>query len=414
MIFGAGVLGPRAAPRSGATLEPDSSAGASAVAVAPPASPSPSAYPEIAALAGVARFNPAPADLRASWLAGNISSQTLAAVGTRLYFVTGDTLQSTVIGSGARPKTIVTMPACQTISQVAAAGNAMGFVQTGPAVVSGDGAVCSHPSSVAWTIWLGDLDGRHLRAVASGLRPVDSAATRQHPVRLALTASTYAFNRPNSPGLMAASETILVRRVSDDRLLWNVRTDAYVSDLMLGGSTLAIVETEPELELSVADSVNPALTHIALPASAAALSEDGTYLTWDTHADAARNVPAGLVTVELGSGSTTSLAVAANSAQPKPLAPAISSTPMGPIVAWYSTLGGGLVYPAFHDYADDMGGVYSTVQAPIWIGLRGSTLILVSTDSDGAYTVAFALDLSRSGFGATANGGPEGARGGAQ
>ena len=197
---------------------------------------------------------------------------------------------------------------------------------------------------------------------------------------------------------MADGETVVVRSVANDRQLWTVQSDHYVADLMLGGSTLAVLEREPGLELTVADAINPVLTHVALPASTAALSDDGQYLNWDRGPDATQNIQAGLVTLQLASDGASSLAVPSKSPEPEPLRPVVSSTAIGPIVAWYATLQGGTVYPAFLDSPDGEGGLYSTVQAPLWIALRGSTLIIVSADVDAGYTVAFALDLSRSGF----------------
>jgi hypothetical protein len=345
------------------------------------------------------RFNPAPADLRTSWLPDNIASPSLTAIGTRIFFVVGTgRIESTVIGSAARPSILVSAPQCEAINQVAAAGNVLGYVLTGPVGGSGDPVGCARTSRVAWTIWFTDLAGRNPRRIASGVRAVDSAATRLYPVRLALTPSIYAFNRTNSPGLMAEGETVEVRSLNRNKLLWSVQTDSHVASLMLGGSTLAVLERDRGFELNIATTTNPALTPVARPVSAASLPEDGAYLTWDVAADATRNMPAGVVTAKLQTGGTDLLPAPLNSPFHEPFRPVISSTPTGPIVAWYATARGGAVYPAFRDYATEGGGVYSTVQAPVWIGLRGSTLIMVTTDRDGGYTVAFALDLSRSGF----------------
>ena len=394
-IVAVGVLGPHPSLQPTATLQP----AATQMAAAPSARPSAAVPAAVAGLTGIGRFPPAPLDLRTSWLAGNISSQALAAIGTRLFFVThGNTIESTDVGSGLRPRAILNVPPCHSITQLAAAGNLLGYVETAPAPDAAQPLDCGLAPAVSWTIWLGDLAGGHRRRIASGVRSVDSADTRQHPVYLALTTDTYAFDRPNSPGLMAAGETVVIRTTSGDKLLWTLQTDDQVAGLMLGGSTLAVLEREPGLELSVADATNPALTSIARPISAASLSADGRYLAWDTAADPALNVPAGVATLQLRTGGTTSLPVAPSSPRPDPLRPVVSSGASGPILAWYATAQDGISYAAFRDVARDVGGFYSTVQAPFWISLNGSTLILVSTDSDAGYTVAFALDLAGSGF----------------
>ncbi len=409
-ILSVGILGPHPSPPP----TPLPQHVASPVAVLPSVLPVATLGPDIAGLDGLSRFNPAPADVRTSWLPDNIASPSLAAIGTRIFFVVGTTrIETTVIGSVAPPKTLVSAAPCDAINQVVATGNVLGYVQTSPvgdstsasasasASATANTTGCARTSSVAWTIWFTDLGGGHPRRMASGIRYVDSAATRMYPVRLAMTPTIFAINRPNSPGLMYAGETVEVRRVKDGKLLWAPQTDKYVANLMLGGSTLAVLERDSGLELNIADAVGPSLFPVARPASTASLSEDGRFVTWDVAADAARNIAAGVATLQLPSGGRTLLPVASNSTSSTPLQPVVSSTPTGPIVAWYSTAQGGAVYPAFRNSADSGSGVFSIVQAPIWIALRGSTLILVTTDRDGGYTVAFALDLSRSGFKAT-------------
>ena len=411
-ILSVGLLGPHPSPPPTPLPRPVTSP----LAVLPSALPIATLGPDIAGLDGLARFNPAPADVRTSWLPDNIASPSLAAIGTRIFFVVGTTrIETTVIGSVAPPKTLVSAPPCVAINQVVAAGTVLGYVQTSPVGDSNSGSAsaaasasstatatgCARTSSVAWTIWFTDLGGGHPRRMASGIRYVDSAATRMYPVRLAMTPTIFAINRPNSPGLMYAGETVEVRQVKDGKLLWAPQTDKYVANLMLGGSTLAVLERDSGLELNIADAVGPSLFPVARPASTASLSEDGRFVTWDVAADTAHDIAAGVATLQLPSGGRTLLPVATNSTSSTPLQPVVSSTSTGPIVAWYSTAQGGAVYPAFRDSADSGSGVFSIVQAPIWIALRGSTLILVTTDRDGGYTVAFALDLSRSGFKAT-------------
>jgi hypothetical protein len=168
----------------------------------------------------------------------------------------------------------------------------------------------------------------------------------------------------------------------------------------MGGATIAVVEDENGLELDMAEEFNPALFPIARPASGAALSDDGRYLSWDLAADPSSGTPGRLVTLTLVSGLRDPILTRTSwsSPTPTPLRPAVSTGSAGPIVAWYATIAGGIVYPAFRDYAHTDGAVISNVAAPVWIALHGSTLILISIDPHGGGNVASAFDLSKSGF----------------
>ena len=391
-IVAIGVLGPAPARPSPSTGPSDPQ-----LALGPSPTPANSLYPEIASLTGVPRFFPAPTDIRTSWLAENVTL-SLAADGTRLFFVTGGTtLQSTVIGSGSPPTVIATVPECQTIAQVAAAGNVLGFVETAP-VGARSAAGCVQSSSVAWSIWLSDINGAHKRRVASGVRQVNSDVTRAHPVRLGLTSRAFAYDRPNSPGLVPTGETIVVNDVATGKRLWAVQTEAAVIDLMFGGSTIGVLDREPALRLSIATEGSPGLTPFAFPLSSAALSDDGRYVSWDTVADSASGVASGLATTDLTSGVTSLLAVPSEADRPAPLRPTVATTGSGAAVAWFQTVKDGIVYPAVDISGAATGGLYSTVQAPLWISLNGNIMTMVATDSDGRYTVAYAVDLSGSGF----------------
>jgi hypothetical protein len=252
---------------------------------------------------------------------------------------------------------------------------------------------------VFWTIWTADLSGGNRRQIASGGRIVDSSETRLNPVWIALTAATIAFDRHNSPGIFAQGETVEVRRLSDLRLLWTVRTSGRVTGLMLGGDTVAVMEDNGGPELDVADAVNPALFPIARPAFSAALSEDGRYLSWDLGPDPSTGAPARLMTLALPSG----LRDPTPSPSPMPggplypLQPTVSTGTGGPIVAWFATTATG-VYPAFRDDAHAAGAVISGAGAPMWMSLHGSTLVLLSVDRRGGGNVATAFDLSQTGF----------------
>jgi hypothetical protein len=384
-----GVLGPHTGPKAAPTPT------ASATATLAPSGLASTATPDVEGLGPLGRFQPAAASVLTSWLPDYIGTGTLAAVGTRLYFVLdADTLQSTVVGSGAHPRTLATVGPCQAITQVAAAGNTLAWVVAEPLSAAGVTG-CGLPATVSWAIWAADLSGGHRRLIASGVRPVDSSHTRRQPVRIALTPTTIAFDRHNSPGIISQGETVEVRRLSDLRLLWSVRTSGRVTDLMLGGNTVAVMEDENGPELNVADEVNPALFPVARPASAAALSEDGHYLSWDLPTDPSTGAPARLMTLALPSGlrdPTPSLSPTPGGPL-YPLQPTVSSGTGGPIVAWFATTAAG-VYPAFRDDAHAAGAIISGAGDPVWMSLEGSTLILVSIDRHGS-GIASAFDLSQ-------------------
>jgi hypothetical protein len=406
-VFSIGLLGPHVPDGKNATptasLTAAVTAGATPRATATPRLPS-----DLDGLSGLARLQPAASDMRTSWLPPNISSETLAAVGTRLYFVAeSNQLETIAIGADIPARTIVSVGRCQAITQVAAAGNSLAYLVVSPAAVAPGVTGCGRSAGVDWSIWLSDAFGGHRRLLASGSRKVATAADRLHPVRVALTPSLVAFSSHNSPGTMALGETVEVLRLADLRLMWTVRTSGAVRDLLLGGSTVAVLEEEDGFAVAVADAINPALFPIARQVTGVALSEDGHYLAWDTPPDQSLGGASGLVTVALPSGSRDPLSTPgpAGTALAAPLKPAVTTAAGGPILAWYQTVAGGVVYPAFRTRDSTHGFAISSVPAPAWIELQGSTLILLSTDDDGRYTVAYAIDLSASGFGGSSDGG---------
>jgi hypothetical protein len=397
-ILSVGLFGPHPAPAGTPTPQPT----ASRIALVPTPKQSPTPGPDAIALAPLASYQPAGADVRSSWLPSHVSSGTIAAVGTRLFFVvSSNVLESTVIGSDAAPQPLATFSPCQSITQVAAAGDALAYVVTRPTSLAPGSTECQETPDVGWTVWLSDLRGGHRREVASGVRPVDTADTRAFPVHIALTPSTIAIARHTSPGTTATGEIVEVRSVADDRLLWMVGTSGRVLEVMLGGSTVAVVQDDQGLELDIGDQLNPALFMVARPASGAALSEDGRYLSWDTAADPGRGLPGDIETMFLPLGVRDRVAAPAgpSGAAVQPLRPAVSSGPAGPVVAWFATVDG-LVLPAFREGAGGAGTLVAGVPAPDWLALRGSTLILVSSGTPEGATAAFAIDLSKSGFAA--------------
>jgi hypothetical protein len=347
----------------------------------------------------------APSDISMSWLSDSITGRSLAAIGKRIFYVVDSSqIESTVIGSDVEPQLLVSVPSCQTINQIAAAGDLLAYVETHPVGAPLDASGCGRPTSVAWSIWLSDLQGDQPRQVTSGVRLAGSEEVRLYPVHLALSASTYAYEVPLSPALMSPFERVEVRSTGDNRLLWSAQTDGGVSDILLGGSRLAVVTdgslmTEARMELWIGDASHPQLRRVGEPAASASISEDGTYLAWDARAPWERSLAtaqAALVVDRFDSGLPQNILLPAALSAPEPLRPVVSSGLAGPIVAWYATVGRGAVYPAFLDSANERGVALFSVQSPAWIDLQGSTLIWVSADLGGV-SIAFAADLARSG-----------------
>jgi hypothetical protein len=392
-IVAVGMLGPR--PPSRSPAYPAQSL--------PAPTPTPKQTEAQPDFAGLSQAQLAASDVSMSWLSVAVTSHSLAAVGTRIYYVAeANKIESTVIGSDEDPQVLVIVPACQAINQIEAAGDLLAYVETSPTGRPVDDSGRGTPTTVAWSIWLADLEGGHQRQVASGVRAVTSADTELYPVHLALSASAYAYEVPLGSAQPTPFERVDVRSTEDNRLLWSAQTDGGVSDILLGGRQLAVVTdgalmTDARMELWTGDASHTQLQRIGEPAASASISEDGTYLAWDSKAPWARSLDtaqAALVVAKVDSGLPEDILLPAALTAPEPLRPVVSSSLTGPIVAWYATVGKGAVYPAFLNPANKAGVALLSVQSPAWIGLQGSILIWVSADL-GGQSIAFAVDLAR-------------------
>lgn len=398
-ILAVGILGPH--PDSSAT--PTIATPATAVAQVPisaaapssPASttavPAPVVATGIDAIGGVVTIRPAAADVHLSWLPDDITSRSLAAIGSRVFYVTGaDRIRSSTIGSDTPPETLVSVPACRAINQVAAAGDFVAYVVTSPVRPPLDSTGCGGPTRIAWSVRLLDLRRGGPREVASGVRDVGSVQDELYPVHLALSATSVAFDRTPTPAGGWSGETVEVRATADGHLQWSTQTDFPVSDVMLGGSTLAVLTAGPQLW--TADASHPALRLVANPSSAASISDDGSYLAWDVNTGLGGESE---VAVQPTSGGPPVLLVApTGSSNPEPLRPVVSATPTGPVVAWYATAPGGGIYPAFRNASHGQPAVLDSAQEPAWLHLEGNVLIWVAADLEGGPSLAFAVDVS--------------------
>jgi hypothetical protein len=174
---------------------------------------------------------------------------------------------------------------------------------------------------------------------------------------------------------------------------------------MLGGDRLAFVTdgaplVEGLLILWESSAVRPLPRQIAQPLSSAALSSDGSYLAWDLPPEPDRpasNRQSAVVIENLDTGRVGFVWTQTASGAPRPLTPAIASTPAGALVAWFASTPGGAVYPAFRFSYRSAGAVFANTSEPLWIGVEDGTLLWLAQGADSASVVAYALDVSNLG-----------------
>jgi hypothetical protein len=330
----------------------------------------------------------------------------MAVLGTTLYFIVGgDRIESTLVGGGGSAVTVVQVPPCQGIDQFAAAGHELAYVVTSPDAPTAQAGDCGSTGRVSWSIWLLDLDGGGPHEVAQGTRAATSNDVTEFPVHLALTDTAYAFDRPPASAAASLGETVEVHSL-DGRLLWTSLTQGSVASLMLGGSTLAILTNDTPLapaarDLYTSNAADPRLAPVDQPASWAALSPDGSYLTWDVAYQGPFPVPNPEVNVAIeivATGEELPVVAVTDQAAPAPLRPAITSTSRGLLVTWFATSTDGEVYPAVRYAAGDKGAFLPSLPDPIWMSVEGGSLFWVAQDASGGSTVAFKADLASLGL----------------
>jgi len=122
------------------------------------------------------------------------------------------------------------------------------------------------------------------RIVAAGVTDGGAGRSGLPPVHLGLSDSVYAFERSDADATLPG--IIEVHSVDDGSLLLRTRSDEPVAELLVGGTTLAVLEASAgtrtsDYRLQVADLGDPELRTVADRTSAAAISQDGSYLAWD-------------------------------------------------------------------------------------------------------------------------------------
>ncbi len=409
IVIGGGYLGPHPAPRSSPAQPVSLIAGAPVVSVPSGLrSPAPSGSADNGTdrIDGLIQLRPPANQVKQSLLPGQMSSSSMAVVGLRLfYIVNGDRIQSTEVGSSGLRPTITSVPNCQGINQLAAAGHELAFVVTSPGGTSSQTGGCGGPSPVSWTIWLLDLSDGSTRQVASGVRVSGSPETARFPIHMALTATAYAFDRPPSSAAGGPGETVEVHSL-DGRTLWTSQTSRSVVDVMLGGGTLAVLTDGVDaaggsLDLWRSDVAHPSLRRVDGPASSASISPDGSYLAWDlppVPADPA-TTPRPVVGIEtLDPGTIQFQATLTRADAPAPRHPIVSATAHGLVLAWLATTLRGAVYPAFRYVGGGDGAVLPSLQQPVWMNVTGSTMVWVAESADGSSKTVSAVDLSTLGL----------------
>ena len=395
-VVAAGYLGPRPTPSPSPAPSLLAEGPTRAPATTAPSGPVPRGFD---AFTGLTPVQLLPGHVVRSWLPQQITSRTPAIIGLRLFYVVQSSqLESSVIGSAQDAVTLATVPRCEAINQVAAAGHEVAYVVTSPAGPASQIAGCGGPS-LSWSVWLLDLDAGKPRQVAGGVRQASSIDVAEFPIRLALTDSAYAFDRPPESAEAGAGETVEVHSL-DGSLLWTSRTQAPVEEVLLSGGRLAILtygDTPAGLrDLWLSDAAHPVPTAVAQPVSSASFSPDGSYLAWDLPPGSGGPslMYGSAVGVEaLDSGKVLVLNARTSMDTSEPIRPDVSMTRAGPAIAWFATSPQGAVYPAFRFAGGGDGGFLLSGQEPVWLHMDGSTLIWLEERSDGWSNQAFAVDL---------------------
>ena len=331
----------------------------------------------------------------------------MALLGRRLFYVVdGNRIESTEIGADKSNVSVVTVPECQGINQLAVAGHELAYVVSSPGGRSGQLPNCGDAGSVSWSIWLLDLNGGLPHQVAHGTRVASAIDIAAFPVHLALTDSAYAFDRPPASAAAGIGETVEVHSL-DGRLLRSSHTQRPVAAVMLGGNTLAVLieqlsHADKVFELWASGAGETDLAPVDQPSRSAALSPDGSYLAWDVVYRGPYPTPASEADVAVetvASGLEVPLAAPTDRTGPAPLRPAIWSVDGRLVVTWFATAPGGAIYPAIRYATGGYGAFLPSLQEPIWMEVQGSTLAWVAESSDGWSKAAFAVDISSLGLG---------------
>ena len=423
-ILSVGILGPHPSQKVASASVSAAPTGSTAVALVEPTPPpaaasiDPDEGPrQLQAITGLRQVTQVPGETL-TWLPLQITSRSFGIVGKRLFYVVDtDRIESSVLDSAADVQTLVTVPRCQAINQIASAGNSLMYVvtfATGPSVTIGS---CAGFGQTTWEIWLMDLPTGHTHKVASGIRQTPGIDVAEFPIHIALTASSYAFDRPNDVADSGGPETVEVHAI-DGRMLWTASTTGHVADVLLGGGKLAVITQQPRPALGtetlwLAGSGKPRLLEVAEQVTSAALSADGSFLSWDTLLQVGLSSQSFVPNIgieDTRSGAVTFLPQPTTADIAVSSEPIVSLTAHGALAAWFATAPDGTAYPAFSRLAAAPGagtalgsevpatagrsGFLESAQQPVWMTVQGNSLIWVAEGRDGWSAIAFEADLT--------------------
>lgn len=402
-ILGAGILGPHAPGSQPANPTPSHTVPAALVATPSPpaAAPSPTG---VEAVSEAIVVRPPAGSVIQSHLPAGAGSRFLAASGLTIYYVDqAQEIQSSVIGSKDPPRTLATVSRCQAIGPLAAAGHELVYAVTWPFDPT-RGAACGDASVLGWSIRLLDLNTGKAREVATGTRSAGSTDLELSQNHLAITASAYAFDRLTDEADPSQGVDIQVHSIAGS-LLWQTHSQAPVASIMLGGNRLAVVTDIPDVPADggatrvawLSSAAYPPLTVLAVAATTASLSDDGSYLGWDypSYQTIAGSTSRPDLGIKLAAPAGPSLAATIyGSSAIQAIDPVVSSTDRGPLIAWLATTPDGSTYPVYDFIADGLPRVLESAQRPAWLAVEGSILMWVTATDGGGASEAFAVDLS--------------------
>jgi hypothetical protein len=328
-------------------------------------------------------------------------SSTPAIAGNRLFYVVGgNTVEASVIGSSADAVKLVSVPHCKAINQIAATADHLMYLVSWPEEPNPTTGGCDTFTQIDWSLRLMDLRTGATREVAAGTRAKVKPEFDGFPIHFALTAASYAFDRPDDGSVRNGPETIEVHDLAG-KPLWSTRSGSHVAELDLAGSRLSIVTQfswpEPgKKELFEATAQSPTPQRMSEPDSTISMSPDGRYLVWGITLRLGTRpelVNGDVAMADFGLRSVSSAYPAPSPNGVVVMSPSVIATSDGPFVAWLAVGPDGTAYPAFNWPGRGRSGFLESVQQPIWMAVAGSSLVWVAASSDGWSAVAFSIDI---------------------
>jgi hypothetical protein len=413
-ILGVGYFGPHASGPAATPLIASASTAPVASASGGDA-PGPSEPPVVIPLPSAAPASPADqlaertglshltgvAGSSATQLLLPVTSRSPAIVGSTLYYIAGgDEIVANALGSATGPTTLVSVPHCQAITDVAAGAGYVVYVVSFANIPAATVGGCDGFGQVAWSVRTLDLATGRTMVIAGGIRRKSGVLTIGVPVHVAASGDAFAFDRPGAATDEGGGETVEVHSF-DGSLRWSVATSEPVVDVLLAADKLAVVTqagraATPARTLWLASATHRRLEEIAQPASSASISADGHFLAWDSVADPGFPGESGgpdVGVANTASGAVGYLSTPTSASAPGAADPRVFVTSRGVLITWLTTAPDGSVYPAFNWLGGGWGFI-ETAQQPLWIAVQGETLVWVTEAADDQAATMFAAALS--------------------